>query len=468
MSRTAALIFATFAGLYAPAVPAGDNALPASAHSTLVSRIDAAISDAYRSGEPGAVVIVTKDGEPVFRKAYGAADVVTHAPLTPRTAMPIGSMTKQFTAVAVMMLAESGKLAVGDAITRYLPDYPTQGKSITIEHLLTHSSGIPDYTAATDWRSKMAQDLSTGALIDSFKQLPLAFEPGTRYAYSNSNYILLGKIIEKVSGKPYASFVEERIFVPLGMDDTGYASRTRGNAPIAAGHTLDERGFVHSGQVSVSQLYASGGLVSTVDDLARWNAAIGAGKLLSAAGWNKVFTPYRPRDGRSQYGYGFQIDDWQQTRTIRHGGRIDGFETFAMRLPEQGLFVAVLSNLDGGRTPPDQIARRAALAAMGRESPAPTLVTVDDELFDTYVGRYRMTQPPIVIDISRSAGKYLASATGQGSFELKPVSTTRFLAEAAGAELQFDKDEDGAVNRITLLQGPRRMTAIRVAQPDSH
>lgn len=436
---------------------------------TLANRIDAAIAPRYRPGEPGAVVLVVKDGQVLFRKAYGEADTLTHTPLSPDMAMPIGSMTKQFTAVAVMLLAEGGKLSVSDPITRYLPNYPTQGKAMTIEHLLTQTSGIPDYATTPDWPSSMGHEVSPTALIDSFSRRPLDFEPGAKYEYSNSNYILLGAIIEKASGVPYAQFLEQQIFLPLGMNETGYPNARRGNTALAAGHTLVEGGFVHSPHYSPSQLYSAGGMLSTVDDLGRWNKAIDAGRLLSAAGWKRVFTPYGPREGTSEYGYGFQIgDSWQNTMTIRHGGRVPGFESFAMRLPEQQMYVAVLSNLDGGRTPPYEVAQRAALATMGKALPAALSVTLDNKAFDAYVGRYQMEGIAMVVEIRRDGDKYLASLTGQGTFELKALSETHFFAESAGAELQFEKNLNGVIDRFVLLQGPRRITAVRVAQPESH
>jgi CubicO group peptidase (beta-lactamase class C family) len=366
-----------------------------------------------------------------------------------------------------MLLVESGKLSVSDPITRYLPDYPKRGKPITIEHLLTNTSGIPDYATASEWRLTRAQDISTRALIDTFSRKPLDFEPGARFAYSSSNFILLGAIIEKVSGMPYAKFVERRIFAPLGMNSTAHMGHMRGKPPLAAGHSVTERGFVAPEPISPTQLYASGGILSTVDDLNRWNTAISAGKLLSAANWNRMFTPHKPREGGSEYGYGFQIDRyWNKTKTIRHGGRIDGFETFAMRLPDQGLYIAVLTNRDFGRTPPYQIAQKAALAAMGIDTPGPAFVAIDHNVFDSYVGRYRMTHVPIFVDVSRSGDKYFAAATGQGApFELRALSETRFLSEAAGTELRFHKGPDGAVDWVELFQGAVTMTAVREREP---
>jgi CubicO group peptidase (beta-lactamase class C family) len=428
----------------------------AAADDGLGQRIDAAIGPAFRAEEPGAVVLVVKDGQTVLRKAYGVADVATHAPLAPATPLAIGSMTKQFTATAVMLLAQRGKLAVNDSLTRYLPDYPVRGRTITIEHLLTHSSGIPDYATTPDWPAHLADTLTPDALIASFQDRPLDFEPGARYAYSNSNYVLLGRIIEKVSGLPYADFLEQNIFAPLGMRDTGV------RPPGAPGHVLLANGFEHAAPTNASQLYAAGGLVTTVDDLDRWNAAIAESKLLGAAGWATMFTPHKLADGTvTEYGYGFQVDRWQDTTTIRHGGRIPGYESFAMRLPERQLYVAVLANRDIGRTPAYEIAKTAGTLALGLALPGRAYVSVEPAVFDTYVGRYRMAQPPLVLDVRRKGNDYLMTTAGQ-TYPLKAVSATRFVAEGAGAELEFGKNASGAATRVTVFQGPVKVVFERV------
>jgi CubicO group peptidase (beta-lactamase class C family) len=215
------------------------------------------------------------------------ADLAQQRPLTPDTVLRIASLTKQFTATAILMLVDEGKIKLDDDITAYLPDYPTKGKKITIEHLLTHTSGIVSFTSKPDL--DLAKEYTVQQMIDSFKNDPLEFEPGSRYKYNNSGYFLLGAIIEKVSGKTYDKFVEERIFVPLGMTRTAYEGHERTKAERAQGYMHSEQGFVPSAVMSMSVPYAAGALVSTVDDLARWDAAVSSGKLLKASSWHRAF-----------------------------------------------------------------------------------------------------------------------------------------------------------------------------------
>lgn len=173
----------------------------------IAARIDAMVSPYFKAGDPGATLLVIKDGKPLLRKAYGMADVDKAIPLQPAMAMRLGSITKQFTSTAILLLADEGKLSVADPITKYLPDYPAHANKVSIEHLLTHTSGIPSYTSKLTFSLFSGRETSVAEVINSFKNDPLEFEPGTRYAYSNSGYFVLGAIIEKVSGQPYAKFL---------------------------------------------------------------------------------------------------------------------------------------------------------------------------------------------------------------------------------------------------------------------
>lgn len=367
MPKLSAVCVAVLALLGAPVVHAADAPAVAEAAQPLAARLDAAIAPYYKADEPGATVIVVKDGQTVLRKGYGSADTAGKTPMSADMAMRLGSITKQFTAVAILMLAEEGKLALTDDITRFLPDYPTRGKTITVEHLLTHTSGIVSYTSRPEYPLTMARDVTVAQMIDSFKNDPLEFAPGTAYRYNNSGYFLLGAIIEKVSGQPYAKFLEQRIFVPLGMGNTAYEGFERGKAPRAAGHTTGAQGFGHSEPLSMSQPYAAGALVSTVDDLARWDAAIAQGKLLKPDNWRRAFTPYTLATGKSTgYGYGWAVGELQGARAVFHDGGINGFLTYALRLPEQGVFVAVLSNADSGLVDPAIVGNEAAAIVLGK------------------------------------------------------------------------------------------------------
>lgn len=344
----------------------------ASGDEELAARINREIGHLFKENEPGATIIVTRNGLTVFRQAYGMADLAKGRPMTPDTLMRIASITKQFTATGILMLADEDKLALGDDISKFLPDYPSGGGRITIENLLTHTSGIASYTSKPTFEAEMNKDLTVSQMVESFKNDALQFEPGTRYSYSNSGYFLLGAIIEKVSGLSYAKFVEQRIFVPLGMSNTAYEGHERGIAIRAQGYTRrkGDAGFEPGKPVSMTLPYAAGALVSTVDDLARWDAAVSAGKLLKPSSQQKAFTAYVLADGKSvPYGYGWSLRKMRGTPMQSHGGGIPGFSTYALRLPEKQLYVAVLTNADSGLPGAEMIALRAATIAVGEILP---------------------------------------------------------------------------------------------------
>ena len=453
MLKLSALCLATLMLLQSPSGHA--DTLPAAAMvaPALAARIDASISGYYKPAGPGATVIVTKDGQTVFRKAYGMADVVRHVPMTPDTVLRIGSLTKQFTSTAIMMLADEGKLSVSDDITKYLPGYPTHGKKITIEHLLTHSSGILSYTSKRSFRDAMAKDMTVAQMIDSFKDDKPEFEPGAQWRYNNSGYFLLGAIIEKVSGMPYAKFVEQRIFVPLAMTNTAYEGYERGTAPRAAGHTGSPGHYEPGTPLSMSLPYAAGSLVSTADDLARWDAAVSSGKLLKAASWQKAFTPYTLDGGApTKYGYGWMLDKVQGAPTIGHGGSINGFKAFALRVPSEKLYVAVLSNSDSGLVAPEIVANKVAALAIGKPYREFSEIKVDPASLDAYAGAYKVDDK-----VSRTMrvedGKLVMERTGRSSVTLVPYAANGFFIPDSLDYFEFGRDAGGAVTQLTYHQG---------------
>lgn len=431
------------------------NATPVD--TALANRIDASIGQYFRPDAPGAVVLVQREGKTLLRKAYGLADLATRQPLTPETPMRLGSVTKQFTAVAVLLLADEDKLALTDDITRFLPDYPTHGKKITVEHLLTHTSGIPNFTSRPDYTVKQAQDFTVDGMIARFRDDPLQFEPGTRFSYSNSGYFLLGAIIEKVSGQPYAQFLAQRIFIPLGMRDTAYEGFERSAARRAAGYSGKGGAFVPADALSMTQPYAAGALVSTVDDLARWNAAIGAGKLLKAATWRKAFTPYTLADGkRTGYAYGWGIGDWQGASVISHGGGIDGFATYAARLPRQNVFVAVLENADSNLMAPAALARKAAAIALGKPMPEYRPIALDPAALEQFTGLYDRDGKDSH-KVFRRGNELLLERQGGGARRLLPWSPTAFVIEHTLITVRFRLGADGRVSGATVDDGNAAM-----------
>jgi CubicO group peptidase (beta-lactamase class C family) len=262
----------------------------------------------------------------------------------------LASLTKPLTATAVLMLVESGQLALDDTVQDLLPGYPAGGAAITLEHLLTHTSGTPEFTELPEWWAIHRQDTELDEVIDLFRGLPLAFAPGSRWAYSNSGYLLLGAIIEEVSGEGYADFLAGRVLAPLGMSSTTYDATSRCVIPgMVSGYSREPRAYVHPEYFSFTHFHAAGGLTSTVDDLARWYAALSSGSLLGAGALRRMWTPALLADGRStRYGYGWWVGECRGHRAVEHYGSLPGYANYLLALPDDGiLVVVVLSNDDG-------------------------------------------------------------------------------------------------------------------------
>lgn len=441
---------------------AQDAAKPATAAQDLASRIDASIAPYFKADAPGATVIVVKDGKPVLRRAYGMADTAKGVSMRPEMALRLGSITKQFTSTAILMLLDEGKLALDDDITKHLPDFPAKGKKITIEHLLTHTSGIPSYTGKPGYMLNMAQDMSVAQMIDSFKNDPLEFEPGSQYRYNNSGYFLLGAIIEKISGQTYAAFLEQRIFAPLGMQDTYYEGVGRSKAPVAAGHTRSDKGFGAASPLSMTQPYAAGSLVSTVDDLARWDAAIAGGRLLKPSSWKRAFTSYHLTDGKATgYGYGWDVSKVQGETAMGHGGGINGFTTHALRFPEQKVYVAVLTNSDSGPANPGLVARKAAGIAIGKPYREFKEVALDGAALDAVTGTYEV-EKGVQRVFRRSADGLVMQRSGRPQVALKAASNNTFFMPGGLDWFEFQRDAGGKVTAVTLHQDGNTLVNQRI------
>jgi D-alanyl-D-alanine carboxypeptidase len=431
--------------------------LPALAHAVPQdvpgSPYDAVLKRAVRAGGPGAAAVVVVDGKILYRQAYGMANLELGVPLQPDMVFRLGSVTKQFTATAIMMLVEQGKVALQDPIDKYLPGYPMQGHLITVEHLLTHTSGIQSYTDIPGWMAdRVKADMTVAELVDGFKNEPMQFAPGTRYRYNNSGYVLLGAIIEKASGQSYESFITERIFKPLGMTHSYYGS----NEPIiprrADGYTAGASGTRHARYLSMTQPYAAGSLVSTVDDLARWDASLGTEKLLTRASLEKMWTPYKLADGTSTgYGYGWQMLTLRGHRTIEHGGGIFGFTSFVLRLPDDRAYVAVLCNSDSPAAAPSYLAKRLGAIAIGSPFSEPVAVAVEPKLLERYSGVYAV-DASTTRTVSVENGKLYTQRAGGAKLEAKPRSATEFFYENSLSLLRFEVEATGRVAAMVMFQ----------------
>jgi D-alanyl-D-alanine carboxypeptidase len=339
------------------------------------------LGETFPADAPGATVILVRDGKVAFRGAAGLANMELGVPMRPDHVLRIGSVTKQFTAAAVLMLQDRGQLKVTDEITRHLPEFPTQGERITIAHLLTHTSGIYSYTDLPGyWRGNLLRtDVDVGEIIGLFADQPLRFSPGSKFSYSNSGYALLGAIIERVSGKTYKEFLRTEIFVPLGLADTQHDGRQLVQRRASGYETMGSgEPYRNALPISMTHAYAAGGLLSTVDDLARWNAALFGSGLLTEASVRAMTTAVRLNDGSlTEYGYGLYVRERDGLRVIGHSGGIHGFSSSELWLPDERIYAAVLTNLENSSKANDLLWRLVQDAA--RCSPA-TAIPEDDAI----------------------------------------------------------------------------------------
>jgi CubicO group peptidase (beta-lactamase class C family) len=430
--------------LAALALATSGAAAPRPAAAGPAAAMDAVLKAAYPADKPGAAAIVVKDGRVLFRKAYGMANLELGVPLQPDMVFRLGSITKQFTAVAILMLEEEGKLALSDPIEKFLPGFPTHGHLITIEHLLTHSSGIQSYTDMPGWmQDRIQADLKPLELIDGFKKEPMQFAPGEHFRYNNSAYVMLGAVVEKASGKGYEAFLQERIFAPLGMKDAHYGS----NEPLiprrVSGYSEREGAVVNARYLSMTQPYSAGSLAASVDDLAAWNAALDTEKLVKQSSLAKAWTPYATRDGKpTGYGYGWAISELRGRRAIEHGGGIFGFSTYAARLPDDRVYVAVLANSDSPATEPGLVAKKLAAIAVGDPFPEPVAVKLAPEVLRRHVGVYRV-DGGATRTITLEGDKLFSQRSGGERLEIVPTSETAFFYRRSLSRLEFVADASG-------------------------
>ena len=460
--RARALAWRALIALFALALlaaPAVQAAVSNVSNEDLARYADELFAKTYPAGEPGAAVLVAKDGQVVLRKGYGMAHLELGVPIQPEMVFELGSITKQFTGAAILMLQERGQLSVEDEVTKYLPDYPTHGQKITIDHLLTHVSGIPSYTGLPEWLPRVREDLTVQQLVDMFKDKPLEFNPGEKWAYNNSAYILLGAVIEKVSGKTYEDFIEQEIFAPLGMKSSRYGHQREVTPGRVTGYDKADDGYQIAEYLSMTQPYAAGSLMSTVDDLAIWAEALSGGKVIKKESLARMTTPAKLASGGStHYAYGLGISDEDGTRIIEHGGGIFGFVTDLLHVPDQRLVVVVLSNNTSQEPAP--LAYRVARKALGRAWEDRKAVALDPATLDEYVGVYRFDEKT-TRTIFREGDKLLAQRSGGEKQEILAASRDDFFYIESDSRIHLRRDAQGKITGMDLLRrfGPDEIGA---------
>jgi CubicO group peptidase (beta-lactamase class C family) len=419
---------------------------------TLTSKFDEYLNAAAKQGFTGSV-LVARDGKVILSRGYGLANAEWEISNTPQTKFRLGSITKQFTAAAIMLLQERSRLSVQDPICKYVGDCPKAWEPITIHHLLVHTSGIPSYTdvkSPAEFRQLGLTTVTPAGFVDSFKTKPLEFAVGEKYKYNNSGYFILGYIIEKLSGQSYEAFLQENIFGPLKMANTGYDTHDRILKQRATGYSRRKDARINSDYLDMTVPYAAGSLYSTVEDLFAWNEALFSDRLLSAKSREAMMTV-----DKNNYAYGLAVTRQHNRKMVSHGGGINGFNTFLSRFPEEMVTVVVLRNADHGVPPPGRISQDLAAILFGEKYEIPrerTAIKIDPKILDAYVGQYEL-RPDFIITMTREGDSLMTQATGQPKFELFPESETRFFLKVVEAQVTFVKDDKGTVTHLILHQG---------------
>ncbi len=333
--------------------------------SSLVDQIDRLMSKSYPPGRPGAAVLVKANGHVIFSKGYGLANAEWNVPITPQTVFRLGSITKQFTALSILLLVKDGRISLDDPIDKYLPAF--RGHGITVENLLTHTSGLPSYTSLDGYNIWSRLDPTKREMLALLASQPSDFAPGNDWSYSDSGYYVLGLIIEKISGQSYEKFLQSRIFQPLSMKDT--TSDLGGNIIPRRASGYIERGNrpFNAPFLSMGVPYSAGWLASNTEDLAKWDNALQSKGLAGIDLITKMFTPFKLKTGRlTNYGYAWFIHDFYGYRFVEHGGRISGFEAHVLKVPSVDLFIAVLSNAADHEPSVDFVATEIATYVLGK------------------------------------------------------------------------------------------------------
>jgi CubicO group peptidase (beta-lactamase class C family) len=452
-----------------PAVPAppavGDLGVQPKNLETLTAFVEAIGADWGEASRFNGFILVVQHDQPIYARAFGLADREQKRAATADTSFRIGSLTKQFTAAAVLRLEQAGKLSVEDPVGKHLPDFPGPGKEVTIHQLLTHTGGIPSYTNDPQVVARKGQPWTVPALLQTFWSKPLEFPPGTNFTYSNSGYAILGAILERVGGRPYATVLREELFLPAGMTRTVVGDGA-GDPDRAVGYQAQQGKLVPADPIDMSLPFAAGAVRSTANDLVRWHRALEGEKILTAQARERLYRP-----GLGNYAYGWIPEEILGHRAVWHNGGIDGFHADYWRVLDADLVVVVLGNVMKIDTQP--IAKAAIAAAFGQvlqPPPQPKRVALDPALPPRLVGTYRITTesrnvlvetkaPPKLIESIRSVTIRAAAEgielqpVGQDAVRLAPTGPAEFFDPSTNIRAAFELPPQGRATRLTIEQG---------------
>lgn len=412
--------------------------------------IDSLMAIQSWNDKPGVEIFIKKKSEVLYQKAFGNSDIESNIKLEINSVYDIGSVSKEFTAISILQLAERGQLELTDDVRKFIPEFPTQDNNITIENLLTHTSGIKRHTNMS-WAENEASKQFENSIdvINYFKQDSLDFVPNTKHSYVNMNYILLGYIIEKVSGKTYEEYIRNNIFEPLNMSNTFFGKDGQSIVNKPKGYETKNNDFVLHRPHSYSQSKGPGGIHSTAADLAKWYEGLTQFKIISKESLYKAWQPYKVNNEQlSNYGYGFYTDKKFGKLSVFHNGFIFGYSTSDLYFPEDDLLILVFSNIsDINSINTNKIAFDVA-SVIYEDSK----VKLDAELLDSYVGNYKMDKG-FIVTISRKGLVLFISFAGGPADELSANTKTKFRVKDFPAKAEFIPSNDSGKMKIFLSNG---------------
>jgi CubicO group peptidase (beta-lactamase class C family) len=416
---------------------------------TVTEDIDKFMNEKYPAHQPGAAILVAKNDKVIFRKGYGLSTLNPDKPVTPDMVFRIGSITKQFTSTAILKLVEQGKIDLKADITTYLTGFSTPGKTVTVEQLLNHTSGIKSYTSLPEAMEKKGLYRSPADMVKIIQAQPSDFAPNDQWLYNNSGYFLLGMIIEKVSGMPYGDYVSKNLFKPAGMkssftDDSNLpANRATGYMKSGAAE------FKAADYIHPSVPYSAGALFSTVDDLWKWNQAIFTYKLVKRESLEKAWTPTTLNSGKQVgYGYAWQFGRLGDAKVIGHGGAIDGFLSMEIYVPDQKIYVCILSN-SMTVNPEEYTYGVAEIVAGISNAKEPEVLRLTEPALDEYTGVYRISDTEDRV-ITRKGARLFSQRTGGTKFEIFPYEKDAFFFKDSPARVTFLRNAEGKIEAVEL------------------
>ncbi|MBI2731693.1 MAG: beta-lactamase family protein [Sphingobacteriales bacterium] len=425
----------------------------------LAKVLDNILSDQFKQTDPGCAVLVAKQGQIIYEKSFGTADLELNVQVKPEMIFRLGSMTKQFTSVAILQLMEQGKLSLQDSIQKFIKDFPYKGYKITIENLLTHTSGIKDYTQL-DIQDPFIRrkDFTPKEVINLFKNEPLEFQPNTKFKYSNSGYFLLGYIIESISNKSYQNYIQDNIIKPLGLTNTFYDDVSQIIPNRTKGYKKEGTNYENADYQSTTIPFAAGSLISNVEDLYKWHQALYNYTLVKKETLEKAFTPFKLLDGTpTNYGYGWFNIEVNGSQSIQHGGNINGFKSNEIYFPKEDVFVVTLFNCECA--PMEDLSLQIASLAMGKV-PDQKGIDINENLLNSYVGNYfSPLDPKRPLVITKENNILFVFADGwRGKAELIAISETEFKVKniRPPGSIKFLKDTQGHFTKLIWTQSEKQ------------